>query len=415
MTTTHPPFSRLLSAARMTQEESAPEDEPTGPKPIDGLFILPNDHCSFTDAARVIFPLIAKTRTMFVRGLVVVEPVESEQGTSLSIVKAEDFRSRLEKYGRPLMAWRSDEPKGGLVLVPKRCSEDTARALLATLECRDILPRIALVCAAPVLVEVGDELEVVSSGYTPSAGGILVTRGTQPEQMPTDEAVAAIRSLLTDFDFQSPGDESRALAAILTPAIKMGRLIRGFYPVDVVEADASQAGKGYLHRVIRAIYDDPGYCIARKDGGVGGTDESLCSALISGRPFIELDNLRGKLDSQFLEMALTRDGAVAVRVPHRGEIQVDASRVTFQATSNGLEATRDLANRSSLVRIRKRPANYQFKAFPEGDLLAHVRVHQPKFIGAVFAVVTEWHRRRRPRSDHANHDFREWATSLDWI
>src|SRR5262245_42173405 len=45
------------------------------------------------------------------------------------------------------------------------------------------------------------------------------------------------------------------------------------------------------------------YFAARRIGGVGSLDESYSQALLSGRPFVMIDNLRGRLDSQLLEMA----------------------------------------------------------------------------------------------------------------
>jgi hypothetical protein len=58
-------------------------------------------------------------------------------------------------------------------------------------------------------------------------------------------------------------------------------------------------------------------------------------------------------------------------------------------TSNGVETTRDFANRSSIVRIRRRQG-HQFKQFAGGDLLAHIRANEPYYLGCVFSVLWEW-------------------------
>jgi hypothetical protein len=79
-----------------------------------------------------------------------------------------------------------------------------------------------------------------------------------------------------------------------------------------------------------------------------------------------------------------------------------------------MEITRDLANRVSIIRIRKR-VGYDYKMFPEGDLLAHVRANQPYYLGAVFAVIREWHARGMPTTNEMRHDFRDWCRKLDWI
>jgi hypothetical protein len=68
------------------------------------------------------------------------------------------------------------------------------------------------------------------------------------------------------------------------------------------------------------------------------------------------------------------------------------------------------------VAIRKR-LGYNFRQFPEGDLLAHVKANSAKYLAAVFAVVREWYKARKPRSAVTSHDsgFNTWAQTLDWI
>lgn len=58
--------------------------------------------------------------------------------------------------------------------------------------------------------------------------------------MEVAEAVELLSGLLNDFDFVTPGHRSRAIASLLTPALKLGGLIKGPVPVDVAEANASQ-------------------------------------------------------------------------------------------------------------------------------------------------------------------------------
>jgi hypothetical protein len=93
---------------------------------------------------------------------------------------------------------------------------------------------------------------------------------------------------------------------------------------------------------------------------------------------------------------------------------IDPSRFFIMLTSNGVETSRDFANRGSIIRIRKRDG-YKFRQYSEGDLLEHIRAHQPYYLGAVFAIIREWIERGLPRSDGTPHDFREWAQTLDWI
>ena len=301
----------------------------------------------------------------------------------------------------------------GMVMKPKRCSEDSARALLATVEAREILPAICTVAAAPVIVPDGGSVKILGPGYHVENGGTLVVGGETPDEIPADEAAKLLLSTLDEFIFQCPGDKARAFAALLTPALKMGGFIRGFIPVDVREADQPQTGKGFSLKIVRALYRESAYPIALKSGGVGSFDESICAALISGRPFISIDNVRGKLDSQFLEMVLTWGEAVAARIPHKGEVLVDPGAASFQLTSNGIEATPDFAKRASITRMLKQSPGFPFKQYHEGNLRDHIAANQPRYLGAVFSLICDWCRRNKPTTNTTGHDFREWAAVLD--
>src|SRR5262249_27912255 len=159
------------------------------------------------------------------------------------------------------------------------------------------------------------------------------------------------------------------------------------------EADQSQSGKGYRHHLVTALYNEEAYFVTAKQGGVGSVDESFATALISGRPFICLDNFRGRLDSQHIEAFLTCPAPFPARIPNRGEALVDPRRFLLQMSSNGLESTRDLANRSSICRIRKRPG------FVYRDTVSELRRRQPFFLGCVFSIVAAWIANGKPRMD----------------
>jgi hypothetical protein len=333
-------------------------------------------------------------------------------GLRLDVLRAQSFRSLIEKLGM-LVVWRSG-PEGVPMLKPTTCPADTAEALLSSEPATIHLPKVRGLVACPVLAEVDSQSHVLAKGYHSVNGGLLVTAGKTPPNMETDQAIEALNLLVADFDFATPGDRSRALASFITPALRLGGWLSGHIPIDIAEADQSQSGKTYRQKVVFALYGEEPYRIALRDGGVGGLDESVAQALIAGRPFIQVDNVRGRIESQFIEMMTTAGGCIGARVPHRSEVQVDSRHFLLMMTSNGVETTRDLANRASIIRIRKRPG-VTFREFPEGDLLAHVRANQVLFLGAVFAVIRAWITAGKPRTGEKRHDFREWAQILDWI
>ena len=376
------------------------------------MVILPSGSVTISHCAAELFSLIAPTRTMFLWGGTVTTLDNNSFGQPvLKPLLPAAARSRFEKHAR-FFAWRSGEDRM-LVLKPTICAEGTAKAFIATCEARDLLPKLNGLINCPFIKEVDGKLAVTDPGFDETTG-LFVTGGETPAIVPLDKAVESILDLLSEFSFQTPGDHSRAIAAILTPALKIGGMIKSKVPVDVAEADQSQSGKTYRQKLVAAIYNENVAIISQKIGGVGSVDESLSARLIEGRPFIQLDNFRGRFDSPNTEALLTAEKSFYARIPHSPEVEINPNRFFVSLTSNGVETTPDMANRSSIIRIRKREG-FITGNNPEGDLLAHIRANQPYYLGCCVAIVEAWFDAGKPQSQETRHDFREWCQILDCI
>jgi hypothetical protein len=377
------------------------------------VLILPSASVTITESAHSLFSTIAARRDMFFRGGAIQELTRDDKGTlGLSVVRPDAFRSRIEDYVR---VKKYVAVKDGHALKDTICPDETAKALMASRPADLHLPRIRGLASCPVAVNATEGVQMLGRGFHDAAGGILVTGGGNVEDIPLPEAVAYIKGLVDEFAFNSQSDRARAIAMLITPALRIGGWIKGHCPIFVVEANKSQTGKGYLLNLLTALYSEYPYFIGKKEGGVGSLDESISAALLAGRPFVQFDNLRGRISSAFLEMVITSGGLVQCRVPHRGEVAVDSTYFTFLLTSNGAETTEDLANRACIIRIRKRDG-YRYRDYPEGDLVGHVKANQMRYLSSVFAVLKAWAGVGCARNrDELRHDFREWSQSLDFI
>ena len=403
------PMRRFLAAAPVAA--TAPE-APESPRPAPGqsgrpVLVMPGGAVSITTAARGLFEVLKKSGQVFLRGKAVTTLQRDSSGAvMLEPIQPSPARSLFETFIEP-WAWRAGrggEPVLKRTVIPL----ETARALLDCHVATELLPPVAGLANCPLITEIDGQLLVAGKGYSRETE-MLIQRGDEPPLVPLAEAVAAIRGLLAEFQFQTPGDESRALASFITPALKMGRLIEGYCPIDVAEADKSQSGKTYRQRMVAAVYGEQPMMVTLKKGGVGSVDESFFTKLVGGRPFIQFDNFRGLMDSPALEAFMTAENSFSCRLPHQREIEVDPRRFNIALSSNGVESTRDLANRSSIIRIFKREG-VEFV-----DTLGRIREQQPYYLGCVFAVIREWHRQGKQRTADTRHDFREWAQTLDWI
>jgi hypothetical protein len=377
------------------------------------VIVLPNDYVTFPWAARRLYTIMGRTRELYSRGGVVELKRDDTSGEQrLQIITAAELRSRIDAKGRKVKSVKSVDKH--FVLVPKRCSSDTAAALLVTKEVFEFLPPIELVTSAPLLIEHEGKLLALGPGYHPESGGVFVLKGAQPESVPLDKAVAAILSLTDDFLFTAPADRSRAVAGIIGPTLRAGNLLDGHALINTIEANKSQTGKGYLVAIQQAVHGETVHFISQTQGGVGSFDERLAAALIKALPFVAIDNVRGRLDSTYLESIITSYATAQARVPYRGQVTVNVRRMTFQMTSNGIEATPDLGNRMLITRLLHRPPGYRFKQFSEGGLLEHVKACQGFYQGCVHAVVRHWYESGKQRLD-TDHSFREWVGTLDWV
>jgi hypothetical protein len=391
------------TAGTRTTESGIPED----------IFPIPGSGVSYTEAAEIIFPAMGEARKLFIREREVHEIHSTIESDILAPVSPERFSSLVESTHRRV-ARREVKQKDGADSVVWRTTtfpSSSAKILLQTNSARTALPTISQLSNCPILTPDG---HVLSRGYHKHAGGTYIGRGGKLQDVPFDTAVESLSRLLVDFDFATESDASRAFASLISPALKQGGWIEDDFPLDLAEADQSQSGKTFRQKIVCLIYNEQQYSITSQKGGVGSLDEAVAAALIKGRPFITIDNFRGRMDSQIMEAAIRGAGVVDCRtIKHRAE--VNTRPFLWQLSTNGAELTRDLANRSIVTRIRKRPDGIVWHAHPEGSLDAHIRVNQCFYLACVFAILREWNRQGRPITGESRHDFRTWCRTLDGI
>jgi hypothetical protein len=377
---------------------------------------VPNGDIGNDTAARHIFGLIGPTRKLFTRASTVHEVVVEHEEPRLEPVKASRFTSLIEEFGPRIMI-REKREDGTHRWRSKIMAANHCEMLLNSTAAREQLPRITQITGAPVLAWTPEGPQLLARGWHPHAGGTFVTGSQQIPTMSLDEAMSVLfEEVMCDINFAGPGEASRAAASFISPALKIGRWIEDDFPIDVAEADQSQAGKSYRHKLIAAVYGETPYTITNSTGGVGSFDERIGGALIAGRPIITLENIRGRMDSQTLESAIRGQSRVTAR-SFRACLEVDTAPFLWQLSTNGAELTRDLANRAVITRIRKQEEGYIYKKWPEGEILHHVRAkqHQPRYLGAVHAILRAWADAGCPRTEETGHDFRGWVQALDWI
>ena len=406
-----PASESFLRGGRQVSNSNISLDATSPDTPQLPIAYLPGDVTTTRESAIGLMETLSKTGSVFnFRNRVVTLESDQENPLTLDVLS----KTRLPSFAERHVQFRRKEwIKGGEFIrdLPRAFSQRHAGSILACKEALDTLPKITRLLS---FAAIRDDGTVSPPGYDPRTGTMGIHKLEVPT-IPTDEAVRLLLSLLGDWRWASPSDQSRAVVALLAPMLRLG-LFAGkslVMPIFMVEADHSQSGKGMLVKLIASVYKEPVRLVSQRKGGVGSLDEEFNRALLEGRPIISLDNLRGRINLATLESFVTADGKFSVRAL-RSEGHVDSRDYVLYATSNAFEATEDLANRLCAIRILRQPEEYRWRAWEEGGLIAHVEANQAIYLGAVAAVLRSWIDDGKPSLECA-HRQREWAGGMNWI
>jgi hypothetical protein len=184
------------------------------------------------------------------------------------------------------------------------------------------------------------------------------------------------------------------------PAMCHSGLLCGDYrPMCYVDADSQGAGKGTLIDVLTMPYVDNPAMVAQDDSSTGSIDEKVGVSISEGHNHVVLDNLKPtfknkELSSTFLEAALTSD-TIAFRAATQGSKQLDLSSFCLYVTTNGMAMSKDMAQRSLYVSIRKKDSKYKFKQYRTGHK-NWLRENRPRIMSAIYSIMKEYVERGKP-------------------
>ena len=225
--------------------EESPKQAPEQKLPADYI-ILPSGPLGIYEAAEKAFQLLARAQKIFLRGGAVFHLVNNPDDGLLKLepLTEQTFRSRIERHGK-ILAWRAaPASRGYLLKADARCSLDNTAAMLAS-EAKNILPPIAALHNCPILIESAQgEITFLGRGYHRDHGGRLIVTGTEPQHIPIEEAVELLLDMISEYEFVTPADKSRALAAIIAPALKFGELLKTHFPSLFSRQTTRKLGKG---------------------------------------------------------------------------------------------------------------------------------------------------------------------------
>ena len=189
----------------------------------------------------------------------------------------------------------------------------------------------------------------------------------------------------------------------------------------LVEADRPQAGKGTLVEAIQRAYGELNELTSKRKGGVGSFDEEISKQLLRGRPFIQIDNIRDSLDSEFFEHAMTCPfgATVSARIPYKPGISVDPNRHIFPPDVKPIRSNAGLGGprvcHPSLEARRR--ATGRNSAMDVSCSRTWKQTSRPS-LSIIYSIAAQWVARGNPRNEdelRGEGRFREWWQVGDWL
>jgi len=226
------------------------------------------------------------------------------------------------------------------------------------------------------------------------------------------EALTTLDVFLGDFLFATKSARLSALAFMLTMLCR--EIIEGYVPMLEVRAPESQSGKSLLVKMmIWAVTGEEPRFHSPNFRNTEEFEKELFSLLLQGRNYIFLDDVQGKVQSSFLDSALTGK-YISRRVLGVSAVATVYTGMPFVMTANNPTISKDLVNRIYLLDILKPSEKKEFRhKLPEK--VAYEM--GPSVIRALFTLYNNWDKnyKREPYKGKRIPGFAEWSAVIGGI
>ena len=234
---------------------------------------------------------------------------------------------------------------------------------------------------------------IIGAGYDPESMRLSVF---DPAQFPAYTGAAALalaelKALLSGFAWASPLDESAAIGAILTAALRPALATA---PAFLVAAPDMGSGKTYLAQVIGQF--SGGITTRRWPREEIECAKTLFAILLEGRPCTLFDNMTRNWQSESLETALTSSTYSDRAMSTHRSVEVSTACLIL-GTGNNVQAVADLARRVVTIKLDARvecPAARHFQTDP----MAEVTAMRGRWVMLALRIIQGWIEVGRPHA-----------------
>ena len=312
----------------------------------DRIFLNPGEINRIVEASERI---LAETGLFYQRAGRVVAVYPQQGAAALKEVNIHDLTLEMAKLSR----WQRYDGRA------KRCvpTDPSAKCLTALLESQNhkFLPEIEAIVRQPILQEDG-KIDL-QRGYHPKT---RLYCSYDPEKYQLEEkpflgdalkALAELRKLLEEFQFEDSSDESAALCAMLTASV---RSLLPFAPMFLIKAHQPGTGKGVLSELIflMATAEKPSPIAFPKDSAE--CEKLLLAELLKAPSVLFFDNLTSDLyPHKYLCSAITSE-TLTGRVLGESRTATVGTKTLILANGNNVTPVGDMTRRVVIQKKRYR-------------------------------------------------------------
>lgn len=280
------------------------------------------------------------------------------------------------------------------------------------------IPQVKGLVTSPLLLPRGEI--ITSRGYIPE---IQMYKSTDDPIEVTDvtevdvrRAVEWIDEALIDFPFADEASRANAFAAILTPVIRP--YLEDATPFLRIEAFQQGTGKSLLAKTIIAFTYPYQVGATEYSKDEGEFAKKLQAMVASSKPFIFIDNVVGRVQSQALDSIIT-ERKIAFRELGNNTTPISAECTgEILLTANNCHLSRDLALRGYTILLDAKCSNpEQRTGFKYVNPARHVLDSRGEASRSVVTLIRWWLQQGKPLASEASKliRFNKWAQVVGGI
>ena len=228
--------------------------------------------------------------------------------------------------------------------------------------------------------------------YNPDPRLVIPEVSENPSKSELDKAVNLLSEAFHDFPFISNSERAHAIALMILPFVR--ELIDGHTPLHLIEAPLPGSGKTLLADV--AAFPSLGRSIAKmaeSEKSDGDYKKRITALLIEGPTFICIDNIRARLESSAISLAITC-GIWKDRILQVSKNATVRVKSVWIATGNNPALSSEVTRRTIRIRIDPKMdkpwLREGHKYFKHPDILEWMKRHRGEFIHGILTIVNKW-------------------------